>query len=114
MATVYGLHEIELRAEVDPEEYEQWFAEEVAGQPLLPGWKAYLLRGDRGRRSGKYLLVFEVDSTEDRDRFFSAEDEESEELSQYLAEHPDVAELWRRVRSFESADVATDYEVVAP
>ena len=88
MATVYGMHEIELRAEVDPEEYEAWFAEEVAGQPLLPGWKAHLLRGDRGRRAGKYLLVFEMDSDEDRDRYFTAENEESEELTQYLAEHP--------------------------
>ena len=37
MSTVYGMHEIELRPEVDPAEYEEWFAEEVAGQPLLPG-----------------------------------------------------------------------------
>ena len=112
MATVYGMHEIELRAEVDPEEYEAWFAEEVAGQPLLPGWKAHLLRGDRGRRAGKYLLVFEMDSDEDRDRYFTAENEESEELAQYLAEHPEIAEVWQRARSFEAADVATDYEVV--
>ena len=112
MSTVYGMHEIELRPEVDPAEYEEWFAEEVAGQPLLPGWKAHLLRGDRGRRAGKYLLVFEMDSDEDRDRYFTREDEESEELARYLAEHPDIAALWRRFRSFEAADVTTDYEVV--
>ena len=114
MATVYGLHEIELRTEVDPEEYEQYFADEVAGLPLMPGWRAYLLRGDRGPRNGKYLLVFEVDSPEDRDRFFSAEHEETEELRQYLAEHPDVAEVWRQARSYEASAVATDYVVVAP
>ena len=27
MATVYGMHEIELRPEVDPAEYEEWFAD---------------------------------------------------------------------------------------
>ena len=30
MATVHGLHAIELRPEVDPEEYEQCFAGAVA------------------------------------------------------------------------------------
>lgn len=113
MTTVYGLHEIELRPEVDPEEYEAWFAEEVAGQPVLPGWKAYLLRGERGRRTGKYLMVFEMDSIEDRDRFVSEEGEQSGELQRYLAEHPEIVSVWKRGLSFEAWSVSTDYEVVA-
>jgi hypothetical protein len=113
MATVYGMHEIELRAEVDPDEYEEWFADEVVDQPMLPGWRAALLRADRGHRRGKYLMVFEVESTEARDRFYPAEGEQSEELDRYLAENPDMAALWQRVRSFESSNVETDYVVVA-
>ena len=30
MPTVYGLHEIELQPGVEPEEYERFFAEEIA------------------------------------------------------------------------------------
>jgi peptide chain release factor 3 len=113
MATVYGLHEIELRPEVDPEEYEQWFADEVVDQQLLPGWKAALLRADRGPRAGKYLMVFEVESEEARDQYFPAEGQQSEEFVRYLAEHPEIAALWERAQSYEAEDVTTDYVVVA-
>jgi hypothetical protein len=40
MPKVFGLHEIELQPEVEPEEYERLFAEEIAPTPLLPGWEA--------------------------------------------------------------------------
>ena len=113
MATVYGLHEIELRAEVDPEEYEQWFADEVVDQQLLPGWKAALLRADRGPRAGRYLMVFEVESEEARDQYFPVEGQQSEDFDRYLAEHPETAALWERAQSYVAEDVPTDYVVVA-
>jgi hypothetical protein len=39
MPTVFGLHEIELQPGVEPEEYERFFAKEIAPSPMLPGWK---------------------------------------------------------------------------
>jgi hypothetical protein len=52
MPKVFGLHEIELRSEVDPAEYERYFAEQAAMQPTLQGWTVKLLRADRGPRAG--------------------------------------------------------------
>ena len=86
----------------------------MADHELMDGWKAYLLRADRGRRSGRYLVVFEVESEEARDRYFGADEAGTEEFERYLAEHPESAGAWQRVRSCEAAEVATDYVVVAP
>jgi hypothetical protein len=53
MPTVYGLHEIELQPGVEPDEYERFFAEEIAPSPMLPGWRVHLLKGDLGRTRRK-------------------------------------------------------------
>jgi hypothetical protein len=62
MTKVFGLHEIELQPGVEPEEYERVFAEEIASSFTLPGWKTHLLKGERGTRDGKYLVLLEIES----------------------------------------------------
>ena len=52
------------------DQYEQLFGEELASLPDLEGWKTYLLKGDRGDRVGKLLLMLEIESVEARDRYF--------------------------------------------
>ena len=39
MPKVFGMHEIELRPGVTPEEYEQFYAQELASLPEFEGWK---------------------------------------------------------------------------
>jgi hypothetical protein len=51
-----GLHEIELRPGADPAEFERVTAE-VVSLPMYEGWTSRLLKGARGVRAGKYLLV---------------------------------------------------------
>jgi hypothetical protein len=117
MPKVYGLHEIELQPGVEPEEYERLFAEEVAPSPMVPGWKIHLLRGDRGARAGKYLVLLEMESMEARDRYFPRPGEESEEFTRFFEQHPDAAaamEKLQKAGSFGSeTDVSTDYVAVA-
>ena len=104
MPTVIGLHEIELRPEVDRAEYERHFAEEVATRPMLPGWTARLLRGERGPRAGKYLVLLEMESVEAGDRYFPAEGQESAEFRRSWTSTP----TWpRRGRSGEATRVPT-------
>jgi hypothetical protein len=112
MPKVFGLHEIELRAGVTPEEYERFFTKELAPLPELQGWKSYLLKADRGERAGKFLLLFEIDSIEARDRYFPRPDEASEEVQQYLEQNPEAAAAWKKDDAFRSADISTDYIVV--
>jgi hypothetical protein len=101
MAKVFGLHEIELRSGVSPEDYEQLFTKEIAHLPFLPGWKAYLLKADRGEREGKYLLMYEVESVEARDRFFPGPDEQSQEFQRFLEQHPELAPVMEKSSAFE-------------
>ena len=111
MARLVGLHQIELPEGADPVEFERLFAESAA-QPDLPGWKTRLLRGQRGERAGKYAVLFEIESPEARDRYFPAEDQESEDLDRFNVEHPAAAEIWQRLYAFWGSDVTTDYLVV--
>jgi hypothetical protein len=113
MPKVFGLHEIELRPGVDPAEYERVFAEEVASSPTLPGWRASLLKGDRGARAGKFLVLIEMDSVEARDRYFPEPDSESEEFRRFMEQHPDAAAALQKLWTLESRpDNVTDYVVV--
>jgi hypothetical protein len=113
MPKVFGLHEIELRPDVDPEEYERHFAEQAAMQPTLQGWKAKLLRADRGPRAGKFLVLYEIESVEARNRYFPNEGQPSEEFTSFLDQHPEVAAAWEKSTTLEAADIATDYLLVA-
>jgi hypothetical protein len=113
MAKVFGLHEIELRPGVAPEEYEQFFAKEIAGLPIFPGWKTYLLRADRGERDGKYLLMWEIESVEARDRYFPAPDEQSEAAQRFFEQHPELTTAMEKSSAFETEPHKwSDYIVV--
>ena len=117
MPKVFGLHEIELQPGVEPEEYERVFAEEIASSFTLPGWKTHLLKGERGTRDGKYLVLLEIESFEARDRYFPRPGEESEEFTRFLEQHPETAaamEKWERYSTIHSEnDITTDYVAVA-
>ena len=112
MARVLSLHEIELRPGVDPAEFEQVFAAEVASFRTLPGFKASLLKGDRGARAGKIHLLLEMDE-ETRARYFPIPDEFSEELRRFMEQHPDTAAAWDKMNALRvERDTYTDYVVV--
>jgi len=112
MAKVYSVQEIELRPEVDPAEFERMFEAEVAPSPTLPGLKASLLKGNRGARDGKFLVLLEIEDEETRDRYFPGPGERSEEFRRFMEQHPDTAAAWAKVYSSRLEPVITDYVVV--
>jgi hypothetical protein len=79
--------------------------------PEVPGWKFHLLKGDRGAREGKFLILFEMDSVEARDRYFPGPNRESEEWRRYLEQHPEVVAAWDKL-GISEADIWTDYVTV--
>ena len=117
MPKVFGLHEIELQPAVEPDEYERFFAEEIVPTFELPGWKIHLLKGDRGVRNGKYLVFFEIESLEARDRYFPRPGEGSEEFTQFFEQHPEAAaavDKWQKLSPHGSEnEISTDYVAVA-
>jgi len=70
MAKVYGVHSIALKAGASGPDFERFFREEVEPAPGPGGLNMRLLRGDRGDREGKYLLMFEFESVERRNQLF--------------------------------------------
>ena len=88
MAKVYGMHELELKPGVDGQEFETYFTRELS--PLfrqISGQTIHLVKGDRGSREGRYLLLFEIDSVERRDSLYPVSGGESPEMDRMFADN---------------------------
>jgi hypothetical protein len=71
MAKVLGMHTVELKPGVNEQEFEEFIKTDVL--PLyrkVPGQMVHLLKGDRGERGGKYLVLIELESVERRDQIY--------------------------------------------
>jgi len=106
MSKVFGMHTITLHPGVKAEEFERFVAEKVS--PVL---NAKLLKGDRGEREGKYLVMFEMASVEARDQLYPAPGEMSEEAQQFFATHAALVEKWETFATPLSV-IYTDYVMV--
>jgi hypothetical protein len=118
MARVFGLHEIELNPGVNEEDFENFFLNEVTKAAFYPGWKVRLLKGDRGARKGKYLMLVDIESLEARERFSPTPNEASEEANQFDQEHKDELEpVFQKWATFSPTQIGqnsiyTDYLVL--
>jgi hypothetical protein len=108
MPKVFGVRQIELRPDADPNEYERFCRDELMPQMGLDGWKIYLLRGDRGSRDGKFAWLFEIESTDARDRYFPGHNQLSDEMTRWFEQHP---QAWAALQpgTFVEAEDDTDY-----
>jgi hypothetical protein len=113
MAKVLGMHMIDLRPGVRGEELERFFREKVAPFPAFPGWKMSLLKGDRGDREGRYLVLIEMESVEARNRFASTSGQPSEEGERFIESQRAMLEEWAKLASPIGTTIYTDYVVVA-
>ncbi|MFI9383686.1 hypothetical protein [Kutzneria sp. NPDC052558] len=108
---------IDTEAGVTPEEFEAFVRGEGVHLPLYPGWRWTLLRGLRGERTGQYLMLYEIDSAEQRDRYVTARGEQTELARQFWARHPEaeaVLARWRRLGTYgELPTLFTDYRLLA-
>ena len=118
MTRVFGLHEIELNPGANEEDFENFVLKEMATAPMYPGFSLRLLKGDRGVRKGKYLLLSDIESLETRDRFSPAPNQGSKESDQFDEAHKDVWEpLFQKWTTFSPTDLPqnlnyTDYLVL--
>jgi len=111
MPKVYGIHMVELHPRVKAEDFEKFVKEEMP-QSLFEGWKAYLLKGDRGDRKDKYLLMYEIESVEARNRVISSTGELSEEAKQFFESHGAMFEKWATFATPLTIIIFTDYVVL--
>ncbi len=95
MGKIYGLHTIELRPGIPPEEFERFATRTLADMPALPGWRFVLLKGERGERTGTYLVLVEIDSVEARERVHPPSGL-SDEAQRWYEQAAPILERWRR------------------
>ncbi len=113
MATVYGIHEFELRPECDEEAFVRFFNQEIIPFVDEEDWHLVLLKGDRGKRNGKYALMF-YGSKEKRDAGTPEPDTPSEESKLWMEAHKEeidrLLETWASFSPDQfGGDPYTDY-----
>lgn len=101
MAKVLGLHAVELKPGVSEQEFEEFIQRDVL--PVyrkVPGQNVHLLKGDRGERTGKYLVLIELESVERRDHIYppvGADSGVAEDVQQLLG---NVDHIWEKLATF--------------
>ncbi len=68
MAKVFGIHHLELKDDANAAEFERIVSDELNALPRPPGWQFSIVKGERGENIGKYVLIFEIESLEVRNR----------------------------------------------
>ena len=118
-APVFSLYYIAIDTEagVTPEQFESFVRQKGVQIPSYPGWSWTLLRGLRGERAGQYLMLFEIDSSAERDRYVAADGNKTELARQFWREHPEALDIlgeWKRYGTFsELPTLYTDYRLLA-
>ena len=114
MAKVFGMHKLELKPGADERQFEDFFCNEVIPiYRVVPGQTIQLFKGDRGERSGKYMMLIELESSERRDQIYPEEGKVAEDVEQLVG---NVDPLWEKLFTFieEFPDPGyTDYLMVS-
>jgi hypothetical protein len=98
MAKVLGMHTLELKPGCSEKEFEEFVRKEVL--PVyrkVPGQTVSLLKGDRGERSGKYLMLIELESVERRDHIYPNEGTVADDVQELVGNQDP---LWETFYSF--------------
>ena len=114
MAKVFGMHALELQPGCDENEFEEFMRKDfLPSYSRVSGQTAHLLTGDRGERTGKYLVLIELESPERRDQIYPSEGVVADDVVELVG---DIESLVCKLRSFlvEFPDPRyTDYVVVS-
>ena len=113
MGKIIGIHQIELKPGVSPEEFERFLREEWRAPTPFAGWKVSVTRGDRGEGSGKYAVIIEIESVAARDRYVPVPGQPSEEARRANTGRQALGEQWARYASPAGGPPYTDWVVIA-
>ena len=111
MAKVYGVHTIALHPGVQAADFERFVREEIH-MDTYAGQKMMVLRGDRGDRDGKFLVIVEFESETARDELFPPNAMPSDKMMQAWQPHMAKLEKWASMATPIQYTVGTDYVVL--
>ncbi len=107
MAKIFGVTPLELRPGMNEQEFVKFWVEQYAPLGARLGWTGHVLKGDRGERAGKYAVIWEVPSVEQRDRYVLDLGKLTEEGSRLLG--PEFEELNKKLDTYITGWPYTDY-----
>ena len=116
MAKVFGIHTIQLKPGVKPEDFEK-FLKGLPRAVMFEGWKVHMLKGLRGDRQDRFLWMWEIESIEALNRYFPSAnpadwtEEANKLLAAGAAEYEQMMEKWDGFATRPNI-VFTDYVVV--
>lgn len=84
---------IDTEAGITRQAFETFVQSKGVHIPCYPGWRWTLLRGLRGERAGQYLMLFEIENAQMRDRYVAADGNQTEQAREFWALHPEAAAL---------------------
>lgn len=106
---------IDLKPGVTEQQFEEFFATRFLPEWKVPGWSIRLLKGDRGDRAGRYLVMYEAERVELRDQLAPESNVLAADFyEKYFKPLEGVAEEWKKLALYPSeSTIYTDYFVVA-
>ncbi|APS37242.1 MULTISPECIES: hypothetical protein [Serratia] len=108
---------IDTEAGVTQPQFETFVREKGVHIPCYPGWRWTLLRGLRGERVGQYLMLYEIDSVEQRDRYVTATGQRTTQAHEFWRQHADAQEIlaqWRKLGTYSQLPTLfSDYRLLA-
>ena len=105
MPRVFATVEILLHTGAKDEDLRKFIIEEASSLIPLPGLEFRLLKGERGDREGKYMVLMEYETVETRNRFSPHPDVVSDEVKRM----PGSAAFMERWQSLIARSMYTDY-----
>ncbi len=114
MSKVYSIHTLELLPGVTPREFEDFVHYELPAMVAWQGWTFTILKGNRGERTGKYLLLGEVKDLYTRDHYFADENKVTTADLKHAERFPYTMELVDKFHTLVNGfgDIYTDYTIL--
>lgn len=112
MPKVLSIQQVELHPDADEQAFHRVVFDELAPFYRMLEWEIQLFKGDRGARSGKYLLIFEIPSLAARDRLVPTPGQLSDEGRKIFAT---AGPVWEKIKTLTTTFLDaefTDYVMV--
>lgn len=108
---------IDTEAGITAEDFITFVREKGVHIPCYPGWRWTLLHGLRGERAGQFMMLYEIESASQRDRYVTADGNLTPEAHAFWQQHPQAQPLiaqWKTLGTFsELPTIYTDYILLA-
>lgn len=105
MPRVYGIHEVMIHPDFTNQDFEKYVAEVLPKVVQPAGSSMWVLKGNRGDRQGRYIVVNEFDSVEVQERLWPG-NLASNEMKAWQAKNAEHVRKWN---AFFEHSIYTDY-----